>query len=177
MLTDWGHKPAALLAANPLGKVPTIIHHTSSGDHVVSEAAAICAYLAHGDLAPLEDERADYYRWLFFAAGPIEQGITARTYGFEPKDERQRVSVGFGDIDVALGMLDAHLAKNDWVCGSRFTMADVYVGSQVDWGLMFGTFPKTDAFAAYAERCHGREAYQAGKAIDGALIAEMQKQG
>jgi len=177
VLTDWGHKPEALMAANSLGKVPTIIHHTASGDHVVSEAAAICAYLAHGDLAPREDERADYYRWLFFAAGPIEQGITARTYGFEPQDERQKVSVGFGDIDVALGMLDAHLAANYWVCGKRFTMADVYVGSQVDWGLAFGTFPKTDAFAAYSERCQGREAYQAGKAIDGALIAEMQKQG
>ena len=59
VLTDWGDKPAALLAANPLGKVPTIIHHTPSGDRVVSEAAAICAYLAQHDLAPREDERAD----------------------------------------------------------------------------------------------------------------------
>ncbi len=110
VLTDWGHKPAALLAANPLGKVPTIIHHTASGDHVVSEAAAICAYLARGELAPREDERADFYRWLFFAAGPIEQGVTARRYGYEPKEERDRVSVGWGDIDIALGMLEAHLA-------------------------------------------------------------------
>ncbi|WEK47680.1 MAG: glutathione S-transferase family protein [Candidatus Andeanibacterium colombiense] len=177
VLTDWGSKPAALLAANPLGKVPTIIHHTPSGDRVVSEAAAICAYLAQGDLAPREDERADYYRWLFFAAGPIEQGVTARSFGFEPKEPRQKMAVGFGDIDVALGMLEAHLADREWVCGDRFTMADVYVGSQVDWGLTFGTFPKTDAFAAYAERCHGRAAYQAGKAIDDALIAETQKQG
>ena len=177
VLIGWEDKPAELLAANPPGKVPTIIHHTAAGDRVVSEAAAICAYLAAGDLAPREDERANYYRWLFFAAGPIEQGVTARSFGFEPKEPRQKIAVGFGDIDVALGMLEAHLAQNDWVCGKRFTMADVYVGSQVDWGLMFGTFPKSDAFAAYAARCQAREAYQASKAIDNALIAEMQKQG
>jgi glutathione S-transferase len=74
-------------------------------------------------------------------------------------------------------MLEAHLAANEWVCGERFTMADVYVGSQVDWGLMFGTFPKNAGFTAYAERFRAREAYKAGKAIDNALIAEMQKQG
>jgi glutathione S-transferase len=176
VLVDWEHKPAALLAANPLGKVPTIIHHAPGGDRVVSEGAAICAYLAAGELAPRESERADYYRWLFFAAGPIEQGITARRYGFEPKESRDRISVGFGDIDVALAMLEAHLAANAWVCGERFTMADVYVGSHVDWGLMFGTFPKSDAFAAYAARCQGRDAYQAAKAIDNALIAEMRQQ-
>jgi len=175
VLIGWDSKPAELLAANPLGKVPTIIHHAPWGDRVVSECAAICAYLAKGDLAPREDERADFYRWLFFAAGPIEQGITARRYGYEPKEPRDRISVGWGDIDIALSMLEAHVAANEWVCGERFTMADVYVGSQVDWGLMFGTFPKSDAFAAYAARCQGRAAYQAGKAIDNALIAEMQK--
>ena len=53
-------------------------------------------------------------------------------------------------------------------------MADVFVGSQVDWGLMFKSFPERPSFAAYAERIRAREAYQAGKAIDGALIAEMQ---
>ena len=175
VLVEWDSKPAALLAANPLGKMPTIIHHAPSGDRVITECAAICAYLAAGDLAPREEERADFYRWLFFAAGPIEQGITARRYGFEPREPRDRISVGFGDIDVALGMLESHLAAKEWVCGRRFTMADVYVGSQVDWGLAFGTFPKGDAFAAYAARCQAREAYRAAKAIDNALIADMQK--
>ncbi|MBS1239673.1 MAG: glutathione S-transferase [Proteobacteria bacterium] len=177
VLVEWDSKPTALLAANPLGKMPTIIHHAPSGDRVITECAAICAYLAAGDLAPREEERADFYRWLFFAAGPIEQGITARRYGFEPKEPRERISVGFGDIDVALGMLESHLAAKEWVCGRRFTMADVYVGSQVDWGLAFGTFPKSDAFAAYAARCQAREAYRAAKAIDNALSAEMQKKG
>lgn len=175
VLVDWQNRPAALLAANPLGKVPTVIHHAPGGDRIITECAAICAYLAAGDLAPTEAERADYYRWLFFAAGPLEQGIAARQFGFEPKDPRQRAMVGFGDVDVVLDMLSSHLETREWVCGSRFTMADVYVGSHVDWGLQFGTFPKKPAFEAYAARCQGRAAYQAAKAIDGALIAAMEE--
>jgi glutathione S-transferase len=176
---EWDSKPAALLAVNPLGKVPTIIHHTPGGDRTVSEGAAICAYLGdafpQAGLAPLEAERADFYRWLFFAAGPLEQGITARQFGYEPQDARQRMTVGFGDLDTAFGMLETQLLKHDWVCGARFTMADVYVGSQVDWGLQFGTFPDRPAFTAYAARCQTRAAYQAAKAIDNALIAAVQR--
>ncbi|BBC73778.1 glutathione S-transferase [Altererythrobacter sp. B11] len=178
VLVPWDNRPAALLAINPLGKVPTLIHHAASGDRVISEGAAICAYLGDvlpgAGLAPLPEEKADFYRWLFFAAGPIEQGVTARHLGFEPSDARQRMTVGFGDLDVALSMLEAHLAGRDWVCGARFNMADVYVGSQVDWGLQFGTFPDTPTFTAYAERCRAREGYRSAKAVDNALIAEAE---
>ncbi len=175
-LVTWEDRPAALLSANPLGKVPTLIHHAPGGDRVITECAAICAYLAKGELAPTEEERADFFRWLFFTAGPIEQGVTARHLGYEPKDPRARASVGFGDIDVALSMLEAHLGTHGWVCGERFTLADVYVGSQVAWGLQFGTFPKAPAFVAYSERCAEREAYKAAKAIDDALIAKLQQE-
>ncbi len=178
VIVDWNDKPAAFLAANPMGKVPTIIHHAPGGDRVVSEAAAICAYLAEirpgADLLPQEEEKADYYRWLFFAAGPVEQAVTSRALKFEPGPEQQ-VMVGFGSYGRTMATLEHHLAANRFVCGDRFTMADVYVGSHVDWGLNFGTFPKRDAFVVYAERCRARDAYQAGKAIDNKLIEEMSK--
>jgi glutathione S-transferase len=173
VLIDWKDKPEALLAANPMGKVPTIIHHAPDGDRVVSEAAAICAYLAVGELAPREEERADYYRWLFFCAGPVEQAVTARMLAFEPKPEQEGMA-GFGSYDRTVDALDGHLGATTWVCGDRFTMADVYVGSTVDWGLNFGSLPNRDSFVAYAERFRQRPAYQAAKAIDMALIAEKQ---
>ena len=69
----------------------------------------------------------------------------------------------------------SHLSDTEWVCGERFTMADVYLGSQVDWGLTFGTMPSRPAFAAYAERVREREPYKAAKAIDNALIEESRK--
>jgi glutathione S-transferase len=176
VFVGWEAKPQALLDANPLGKLPTIIHHHNGHDHVVSEAAAVCHYLAEmsaPELLPSEEEMANYFRWLLFAAGPLEQAVTSKAFGWNP-DEKQEMAVGFGTFDKTVSALDWWLSSHDYVCGARFTMADVYVGSAVDWGLQFGTLPARDSFAAYADRMHGREAYQAGKAIDGALIAEMQ---
>ncbi|MCT2400959.1 glutathione S-transferase family protein [Novosphingobium mangrovi (ex Huang et al. 2023)] len=177
-LVDWTNKSAALLAANPMGKVPTLVHHADGGDRVVTEAAAICLYLAEmhpeAELLPCDAEMADYYRWTFFAAGPVEQAITSRNLKFEPSPEQEGMA-GWGSFDRTMATLDSHLAGNDWVCGSRFTMADVYVGSAVDWGLNFGVMPPLPSFVGYAERCQARAAYKSAKAVDNALIAEMRK--
>ncbi len=178
VLIDWAEKPAALLAANAMGKVPTIVHHTATGDRTVSEAAAICAYLADAEpsagLLPSSDERADYFRWLFFAAGPVEQAVVTRSMGWEVPEGREGM-VGFGSFDRTIDTLDQHLAASDFVCGARFTMADVYVGSQIDWGLTFGSIPPRPAFAAYAKRLQARPAYKAAKAIDNELIEGMKQ--
>jgi len=178
VLVDWTEKPAGLLAANPMGKVPTIVHHAADGDRVVTEAAAICAYLAEmhpeAGLLPNDAETADYFRWLFFAAGPVEQAISARHMGFEPKPDQEGMA-GWGSYKRTIDTLDTFLADRRWVCGDKFTMADVYVGSAVDWGLTFGTMPPNESFVAYAERLQARPAYKAAKAVDNALIAEMKK--
>jgi glutathione S-transferase len=177
VLVEWDAKPQALLDANPMGKLPTIIHHHAGHDHAVSEAAAVCHYLAEmsaPDLLPRPEEKADYFRWLFFAAGPVEQAVTNKAYGWNP-DAKQEMSVGFGNFDRTIGALEDWFASHDYVCGPRFTMADVYVGSAVDWGLMFGTIPARGSLTAYAERVRERDAYKAGKAIDNALMADMQK--
>jgi glutathione S-transferase len=178
VFVDWANKPQALLDANPMGKLPTIVHHHGGHDHVVSEAAAVCHYLAEmsaPELLPTEHEKADYFRWLFFAAGPLEQAVTNRAFGWNP-DEKQEMSVGFGNYERTVDTLARWFDGHAYVCGTRFTMADVYVGSAVDWGMQFGTIPARDSLSAYAERLRAREAYRAGKAIDNALIAEMQAQ-
>jgi glutathione S-transferase len=173
---DWAARPAALLQANPMGKLPTIVHHAPYGDRVVTEAAAVCHYLAEthpgAGLLPDERERADYWRWLFFAAGPIEQAVTSKAMGFAPTP-RQESMAGFGNYERAVGTLEAHLAGSDFVCGPRFTMADVYVGSAVDWGLAFKTMPERPAFTAYAKRLRERAAYREAKAVDDRLIEAM----
>jgi len=178
VLVDWADKPAALVAANPMAKVPTLVHHAAGGDRVITECAAICAYLAEAHpqagLLPEAAEMADYFRWLFFAAGPVEQAVVARSMGWEVPAERQGM-VGFGSYDRVLDTLEAHLTGRDFVCGARFTAADIYVGSQVDWGLTFGSIPPRPAFVAYAERLQARPAYKAAKGIDAALIEEMRK--
>ncbi|TXC71626.1 glutathione S-transferase family protein [Sphingomonas ginsenosidivorax] len=164
-------KGAAYLAVNPMGKVPAIVHD----GRVVTEGAAICAYLAEAfpeaGLAPTADERADYYRWLFYAAGPVEAAVTNRSLGVVPTDDQQRM-VGYGSFDTMLDTLEAAVSAHPFIAGDRFTAADVYVGSQVMWGQMFGSMPKRDAFLAYGARLAEREAYTRAAAIDDALIAK-----
>ncbi|MEL6875376.1 MAG: glutathione S-transferase family protein, partial [Pseudomonadota bacterium] len=168
---DTEMKADDYLAINPMGKVPAIVHDGK----VVTECAAICAYLADAfpaaGLAPSDDERADYYRWLFFTAGPVEQAITDKNFGLAPTAEQER-SAGYGNYDRVMEVLDKALSDRQYICGDRFTMADVYVGSQVDWGLLFGTIPETDSFKSYAERLRERENYKASKAVDMALMPE-----
>ena len=162
-------KAQSYLAINPMGKVPAIDHD----GHVVTECAAICAYLADAfpdaGLAPPTTDRADYYRWLFFAAGPVEQAVTNKAAGFEPTVERGRM-FGYGNYDLAVDVLEKAVATGPYIAGDRFTAADVYVGSQVGWGLQFGTIPKRDAFAAYWQRLEGRDAYARANARDDALM-------
>jgi glutathione S-transferase len=181
VLLDYGGSMAgpAFLAVNPMGKVPTIVHHHAGHDHVVTEAAAICHYLAEASAPALlagAHEKADYFRWLFFAAGPVEQAIVARSMGWEVPGGKEMMA-GFGTYERTVDALDGWLAAHPFVCGERFTMADVYVGSQVDWGIQFGTLPARPSFEAYAARLREREAYKAAKAIDGKLIAEAQGKG
>jgi glutathione S-transferase len=158
---------------NPMRKVPAIVHDGKT----VTECAAIIAYLAdvfpQAELAPRDAEKADYYRWLFFAAGPVEAAVTNHAVGWDPAPDKARM-FGYGSYDRTMETLAGHFADHAYVCGDRFTAADVYVGSQVLWGTQFGTMPKLDPFVAYADRLSQRGAYQRGKEIDGKLIAEMQ---
>ncbi len=161
---------------NPMGKVPAIVHD----GQVVTEVAAICLYLAdvfrEAGLHPQPHERADYYRWILFAAGPVEQATVAKTLSWETPRER-RGMVGFGSYDAVMDTLENHLSLNEYACGDRFTAADVYVGSHVNWGLMFGSFPRRQAFESYVARVTARPAYKAARDKDAALIAAAQKQG
>lgn len=160
------------LAINPMGKVPAIRH----GDAVVTECAAICAYLADAfpdaQLAPPPGSpaRAPYYRWLFFAAGPLEAAVIDRALGVDvPADKR--AMVGYGNYDEVVTVLDAHLASTEYAAGDRFTAADVYLGSAVMWGTQFGTLPKRPSFDAYAARLMNRPALHRANEIDDKALA------
>ncbi len=163
-------KGADYLAVNPMGKVPAIVHR----GQVVTECAAIAAYVAEAfpeaGLAPTGAERASYYRWLFYSAGPMEAAITDHRYGFDPTPEQGR-AVGYGCYDTAVDTLEQAVSATPYVAGDRFTAADVIVGSTIGWGTLFGTLPKRDAFMAYFERVSSRDAYRRGNEKDDALMA------
>jgi glutathione S-transferase len=164
-------KAPAYLAINPMGKVPAIRH----GDAVVTECAAICAYLADafpdaGLAPPAADRlRAPYYRWLFFAAGPFEAAVTNKALNVVVPKGRERM-VGYGRFDDVMNVLEAAVSRSDYLVGDGFTAADVYVGSQIGFGLMFGTIEKRPAFERYWARINARPAAVRAKQIDDALM-------
>jgi glutathione S-transferase len=170
-------KEPAYLAINPMGKVPAIRH----GDTVVTEAAAICAYLADmypdAGLAPPpgNPKRGPYYRWFFFAAGPLESAIITAALGAQVPPEKQAM-VGWGSMELALDAVEKAVSASPFLCGDRFTAADLYLGAQLGFGMMFGTIGKRPAFEDYVGRTAGRPASVRAKEIDDALIAEQKKQ-
>lgn len=164
-------KGADYLALNPMGKVPALRH----GDTVVTECAAICAYLAdafpEAGLAPPLDQRGTYYRWLFFAAGPVEAAVTNRALGVEIAADKKMMA-GYGDFELMRATLIRAVSGPAYLCGDQFTAADVYLGSQVGWGLQFGSLPGSPELEAYRDRCYARPAWQRANALDDAAMAD-----
>jgi glutathione S-transferase len=169
-------KAPAYLAINPMGKVPALRH----GDAVVTENAAICAYLAdafpQAGLAPPPGDklRAPYYRWMFFAAGPVEYAVSNKALGFAVPPERERM-MGYGTLARAMDTLEAAVSRTPYLAGEHFTAADLYVGSHIGFGMMFGTVEKRPAFEHYWQRLSSRPAYARAKELDDAKAAELKK--
>jgi glutathione S-transferase len=164
-------KSERYLAVNPMGKIPAIKHR----GHVVTECAAICTYLAdafpEAMLGPRQDEKADYYRWLFYAAGPIEAAVSNQAMGWVPTPERERM-FGYGNFDRVVAVLDELFTLRDYVCGDRFTAADVYVGSQIMFPMQFNMLPERDSFVKYRDRLQARPAYKRANEIDDKIMAQ-----
>lgn len=164
-------------ALNPMGKVPTLVH----GDAVVTEVAAICCYLAdafpEAGLAPApgSPERGAYYRWMFFAAGPLEASVINRSFGFTlPETPEAAGRAGWGRDEILLDTLSAFVSGADpYLLGKTFSALDVVLGSQISWGLQFGTLPERDGFAEYVARIMERPAAKRANQIHEKERAEM----
>jgi glutathione S-transferase len=166
---DYGApmKAPEYLRINPMGKVPALVH----GDRVVTEYAAICAYLADAfpDVGLAPAERSAYYRWLFFGAGPLESAVIIKALGFEVPDDK-RGMVGFGSLATTLDALETQLERTRYLAGDSFSAADVATGSQIGWGLRFGTIEPRPALQAYWDRISARPAMQRANDADNAAV-------
>ena len=178
VVLDYGTtmKAPEYLAVNPMGKVPAIKH----GEVLVTEGAAICAYLADAFPAkglappPGDPARGAYYRWMFFAAGPVEAAVTGKSLGLLAPEDKKMMA-GYGSFDETIDALEQAVSQGPYICGEQFTAADVYVGSQIGWGMMFGSIDKRPAFEEYFGRISARPAARRAAEIDDALIAEQKK--
>ncbi len=167
------HKQPQYLAVNPMGKVPAIKH----GDTVVTEAAAICAYLADtfpsANLAPPTSsrERGTYYRWMFFGAGCVEPALVDRMFKRPPVDRPG--ALGYGSYDDTLNALEKAITVGPWILGERFSAADVYVGSEIAWGMMAKAIEPRKPFQEYVARCGERPAFKRAAAQDEKYMKEL----
>lgn len=161
-LLDWkknAHKSPEYLKINPMGKIPAIVHRGV----VITETAAICAYLAdafpQARLAPAVDDpqRGAYYRWLFFAASCIEPALTDTN---SPRVNCPPPSfLGHGSYENVVKTLETAVADG-FVLGNKFSAADLYLSGQIGWGLFTKTLPPKPAFVQYVRRCEDRPGYQ-----------------
>ena len=163
-------KAPEYLALNPMGKVPTLVH----GDTVVTETPAILAYLADAfpaaGLAPPLAERGAYYRWLFFAAGPMEAAVTDQALGMKV-EAKQQGFVGYGSAQLTEDTLAAALAGRTFIAGDRFSAADLYLCAKLDFALAFGNLPKRPEFLAYCAAHAQRPAKRRAAALDDAAVS------
>lgn len=171
VLLDYGTsmKAADYLAINPMGKVPAIRH----GEKIVTEAAAICAYLADvfrdAGLAPELDDRAAYYRWMFFAAGPLESAVINKALGFDAPAEKEP-QLGYGNYQNAIDAMELAVSQSDYIAGDTFTAADIVAGSQLGFGMQFGTIGKRPAFETYWTKISDRDAFRRANQLDNAAM-------
>ena len=170
---DYGTtmKAPAYLAINPMGKVPALTHNGA----VITECAAICAYLAdafpQAHLAPPPGDpgRAAYFRWMFYAAGPVESALSNKSAGFEVPEGMDR-RFGYGSLDAVIDTLEKAVTASPYLAGEKFSAADVYLGSQLHWGMLYGNIDKRPAFTEYTARITQRAAAVRARAIDDALM-------
>ena len=167
-----GTKAPDYLAINPMGKVPALRHGTT----IVTETSAICAYLADAfpdaALAPPPGDRlrGTYYRWLFFVAGPLEAAIADKVLGLEVPQGREAMT-GYGSLLRTLEVVERTLSDCEHLVGDRFSAADLVLGAQLRFGMMFRTIDPRPAFERFVERLAARPAAIRAAALDDALIA------
>lgn len=162
-------KSPEYLAVNPMGKVPAIRH----GKTIITECAAICAYLADAfpaaRLAPPVSDRGDYYRWLFFAAGPLEAAVSNNALGLQVPADKQGM-IGYGTYKAVMDTLEQAVKGKRHIAGEHFSAADVYVGAHIGWGLQFGSIEKRPAFVEYHKHVSDRPAARRAAELDDAAM-------
>jgi len=176
-LESQDQKKPGFLAVNPMGKVPAIVHRGT----VVTECGAICAYLADAfpaaRLAPPVDSplRGTYYRWLFFGGTCVEAAVIDRMLSRPPASRPG--ALGYGSYDDTVATLEKALTPGPYILGPQFSAADVYVGSQIGFGMMMKALEPRPAFKDYLDGLQERPAYKRFMEKSDQIAGEMKKAG
>jgi glutathione S-transferase len=162
-----------MLRYSPGGKGPALVH----GDVVVTDSAAICAYLADNhpekELGPKTPaERAHLNAWLFFAQSELEAPLWNKLKHRMMLAEAERVDVGpwtTAEFTREIRSLETRLGESQYAMGDRFTAADVILGHCGQWARGAKFAIQSDRVNAYFDRVLGRPALARAKAREAAI--------
>lgn len=166
-------KKPAFLVVNPMGKLPAIMHRGT----VITETSAICAYLADAfpvaGLSPRWDEpvRGTYLRWMFFGAGCVDSALIDRMLS-RPVPERTS-ALGYGRYEDVIDTLEKAITPGPYILHERFSAADVYIGSQLGFGMMTKALEPRPSFQSYVGRLSQRPAFKRFEAQSEKLLAQL----
>ena len=145
------------LAKNPNGRVPTL--EFEDGRHL-PESNAIIWYLAEGsNLIPTDKfQRAQMLQWMFFEQYSHEPYIAVARFWltFVSKEQlrpkEHLIPEWHAKGNAALGVMEGHLAKNDWFAGGAFSLADIalyaYTHCAEEGGFSFKQYPQVSQWLA-----------------------------
>lgn len=154
------------LAINPLGTVPLLVDGTSR----MTESCAIAHYLASKDgpgdlvIAPGEPDYAEYCDFTYHADATITfpQTVYMRFCLFEKDKGLQEAGHAYAKwYWKRLVKVEQRLEGREFLCGDRFTVADICVGYALILSASVGLDEGVpDSLKAYRERLTARPAYQ-----------------
>lgn len=169
--------PPELKAVHALGKSPVI----TDGDIVVAESGAIIEYLLHAygpGLYPSvgSEQHRQFSYWMHFAEGTLMtqmlikmmfERVKMSPMPFFIKPIARMIAdkaiAAYAGPNVAanLAFVDAHLSCNQWFCGDELSGADFQMSFPLEAAMSREGSETYPAIAAYVQRIHARDAYQA----------------
>jgi glutathione S-transferase len=166
------HKTASgedFYKVNPKGYVPVL--ELDSGE-ILTEGPAIVQYLADRKSAngllpkPGTMERVRVQEWLNFITSELHKGLGGMFHPKMPEEFKDVVKERFGTLHARI--LEDHFAKNDYLMGKDFTVADAYLFTVLGWGKYLGIdMAKWPNVAKYLERVAQRPKVQEALKAEG----------
>ena len=148
------HKSPEFLKINPAGKLPVLI----DGDLTLTESMAIVLYLGEKyldqGLMPRDlGQRAEFYKWIMFAATELEQPMwrISRNLAVYPENKRLPADIANAreDFESMAAVLEEHMQGRQFLVGNTATIADFVTAYTLDWAnevQLLEAFPHLKAY-------------------------------
>ncbi len=173
---------SGFVAANPNSKIPALVDHSTPEPTRVFESGSILLYLAEkfGAFLPSDPAaRVQAINWLMWQMGsaPYLGGGFGHFYAYAPMKIEYCIDRFAMEVKRQLHVLDTHLADNEYMAGSEYSIADIAIWpwyGAVASGVVYsaGTFLQVQDYThlqRWTKLIGAREAVQRGRKVNRAF--------